>query len=790
MADRNPGVGLYHLRVLGGLHLEGPGGAAVGLAARRRPLALLAVLAVHGEQGLSRDRAAALLWGDTDDKHALRSLSDSLYTIRAELGPDAVLSTSTELTLNPAVVGSDVAAFTAALRRGDREAAVQAWGGPLLEGFHLSGAEGFEEWLAAERRRLGGEFGDALEALSAQARKDGKFADAVTGLRRLAALDPYNSRIAVELARTLAQSRDPGNAVQVLRDHVDLLRSALGAEPDAAVVRLMGELRAGAGRAAAGVGEEVRAARAAFDTASGDRWGSDDGAGAVAAQALAGGAVPAGSGTWRARIASGTSVLAARPALAIAALVGLVVVGWGAVRLAQARFGPPIHSLAVLPLRNLTGDTAVGPFVDGVTEELTGRLGRVAGLQVTSRTSAALFGNSKLTSRRIAAALGVEGLVEGAVIRWGDEVRVTVQAIDARTDRHLGAETVSRPWDSLYTVPARLADAVLRDLRISPAPAERPLVAKHTARDPRVAALLAQGRPQEALALDSLSARAWAARSLSLADSTWWWPQPVSWRPTPYVRAAREAADRAMRLDSTESDARVALGVALSLTYEWPEAERELRHAIELQPSDALAHTNLAATLSTVGRFDEAVAEDRIAKRLDPLSKGMYRNLLWDVMLAKRWAELSADSAEWRRLWPDDSSTADLYGNSVLVTTLCRNPAGTLSLLQSQRQLLRDTTDVRSDLGVAVGLARSGRKAEALETIRRAERLRSIYARRFWLTWAYAAAGDLDRAASAFRDAAAMYETSLPATVRTCLSEPLRADPRWPELMRLINLTP
>ena len=785
MAESIPVAGPYRLRVFGGLQLEGPGGTAVGIASRRRPLALLAVLAVQGEQGLLRDRAAALLWGDTDDRHALRSLSDALYTIRSELGPDAVLSTATVLRLNPAVVGSDVETYRAALGRGDRRAAVEAWGGPLLEGFHVSGAELFEEWLDAERRRFATEFGDALEALASEARARGRYAEAVQGLRRLAALDPYNSRIAVELARTLARSEDPGNALQVLRDHVGVLRNALGAEPDPAVLRAMGELRAGLATPPSGEGAG-RAEPPSFVTASGDRWGSDDGAG-PAAQA----ARDAARADATARpLAGALRLLEAHPALVALALVAVLALAWGATRLLASRARPPLHSLAVLPLRNLTGDPALGPVVDGVTEELTARLGQVERLQVTSRTSAMLYRDSRLDSREIAAALGVEGLLEGAVVKWDGRARVTAQVIDARRDRHLGARTIESSYDSLYAAPAQLADAVLRAVRITPEAEERALVAKHASRDPRVAALLAQGRPHEALAVDSTSARAWAAWSLALADSTWWWPQPLSWRPTPYVRAAREAADRAMRLDSTESDARTALGVALSLTYDWTEAERELRHAIDLQPSNALAHMNLGAVLSTVGRFDDGVAEDRVAKRLDPLSKAVYRELLWDLMMAKRWAEYSADSAEWRRLWPDDSSTVDLYGNSVLIATLCRTPAATLSLLRSQRALAGDTTDVRSDLGVAIGLVRSGHRREGMESLRRAERLKDVYQRRYWLTWAYAAVGDLDRAAAAFRDAAAMYETGLVATARTCLSEPLRADPRWPTLMRLINLTP
>lgn len=241
------GSALYNLRLFGGLQLEGPGGIVVGLASRRRPLALLAVLAVAGERGVSRDRVAGLLWGDTDDKHALRSLSDALYTVRSDLSPDAVLSSATELRLNPAVIRSDVQVFAQAMARGDRAAAVDAYRGPLLDGFHVPGAQPFGEWLDAERLRFATQVAAALEHLAVEAREARDLAAAVAWWRRLAVDDPYNSRVAVELARDLAREGDPGNGLQFLRDHVELLRSGLDAEPDAEVLRLMEDLRAGAG---------------------------------------------------------------------------------------------------------------------------------------------------------------------------------------------------------------------------------------------------------------------------------------------------------------------------------------------------------------------------------------------------------------------------------------------------------------------------------------------------------------------------------------------------------------
>jgi DNA-binding SARP family transcriptional activator/TolB-like protein/Tfp pilus assembly protein PilF len=777
----------------------------VGLASRRRPLALLAVLTVQGEQGISRDRAASLLWGDTDDKHALRSLSDALYTIRSDLSPDAVVSTATELRLNRAVVASDVAAFVEAKHRGDRAAAVAAYRGPLLEGFHLAGAQLFEEWLDAERRRFTEAFAEALEGLALEARRAGDSSSAVTWWRRLVAEDPYNSRVAIELARVLALAGDPGNALQSLRDHVRELRVGLEAEPDAEVLRLIEELRTGAGRplgprAAVGpvpsgsargeAGTRAGATRSIFDSGSGASWGSDDaGAGVVAQPDAAGGLrAPRAGEAPGTPIARAIRLLGARPAWAVVALAALLAVGWLSVRLLRGSIGPPIRRIVVLPLKNLTGDSTAGALVDGVTEELTARLGQLAVLEVISRTTAEHYRDSKLSGSRIAAELGVEGLLEGAVVRWANRVRATIQVIDARRDRHLAAKTVDLPWDALEAVPAALADAVLQRLRVEPTSEERRRLERPASRNPRVAALLTQDRWEEALALDSNDARAWAAKSLAMSVAIWMPTRDVTWRAAPYVRAARVAADRALLLDSSESTAWHAYGMAANYENDLMMAERALRRAVALQPSNAAARSDLGGVLALLGRLGEAVDEVQHATRLDPQSGRVRVNLNWVLLVAKRWDEYDRAAAEWLRLGWGKSA---LIGGSQMIVTFCRGRTQeALAQVDSALDLDGKGATKRHDLMRAVVFARLGQMDSARATVRRAEQLTNENVKKFWLAWAYAWIGETDRAVNAYRDSYAMGEGGLQATVVTCLADPLREDPRWPELLGLLNLRP
>src|SRR5678815_4386282 len=145
---------MFRLATLGGLRLDGGAGPLVGAATRRRPLALLALIAAAGPRGMTRERLIGLLWSDRDEAQARHVLAQSLYALRKDLGADELLLNGGALRLNPAVVTSDVQEFTAALDAGDRERAIALYHGPFLDGFYLSEAPEFERWVEEERARL------------------------------------------------------------------------------------------------------------------------------------------------------------------------------------------------------------------------------------------------------------------------------------------------------------------------------------------------------------------------------------------------------------------------------------------------------------------------------------------------------------------------------------------------------------------------------------------------------------------------------------------------------------
>ena len=233
---------MWQLTTFGGLSLRGE--AAVGaIAAQRRPLALLALLAASGESGLSRDKLLLYLWPESDEEHARNTLRQLLHSLRHGLSePDLLLGTS-DLRLNPNTITSDVNDFETALGRRDFEGVATAYRGSFLDGFHLGGAPEFQYWVDARRAEYTSRVAAALEVLARKASQLGEAETALRWWQRLAALDPLNSRIAVELMKALAATGNPAGALQHARVHEALVREELGAAPDGAVAELAGRLR-------------------------------------------------------------------------------------------------------------------------------------------------------------------------------------------------------------------------------------------------------------------------------------------------------------------------------------------------------------------------------------------------------------------------------------------------------------------------------------------------------------------------------------------------------------------
>jgi len=292
-----------------------------------------------------------------------------------------------------------------------------------------------------------------------------------------------------------------------------------------------------------------------------------------------------------------------------------------------------VHSLAVLPMQDISPDSGQEYFVDGITEEVITNLAQTLPLRVISRTSVMRYKRTDKPIAQIARELGVDAILEGSVARSGNRVIVTVQLIDATADRHLWAQKYDRKLEDILTVEAELAQGIASQVH-STLSARQMALPKPGPVDPTVYELCllgryhwnkrmpadfvkAQGYFEQAIARDPSYALAYAG----LADV---YAMASSYSSTSIEDGAAKAtamANRALALNDHLAEAHATLGfVHLAKLSEWTESEAEFRRALEIDPNYANAHHWLAYDLLFFGREGEALAEIAMARQLDPLS--------------------------------------------------------------------------------------------------------------------------------------------------------------------------
>jgi len=446
---------MYTLRVLGTARVEDSTETIGERLSQPRPLALLACLGACGRNGCTRDKLVGLLWPELDARHARHALSVQLHQIRRLLGRDAVITEGEFVRLNPEIVTADVLRFQEAVRSGDLRRAAERYGGPFLEGFHLTGCPEFERWVEDERQRLAVQYLEVLESLAKRAERDGVAAEAVGWWQRAAQHDPFNSRVARACARALAAFGDRGNGVQFLRDHVRRLREELDIEPDQEILDAIrtGDFGVAPDYTDGGNRAERR------DTSRADAASVDPVHGGVyEAHALAQaggesavhddgglpGAPPSPRGIRRRHVAVSAAVL-------ILALAGTMAVR------ARIAGGYDPGRIAILPTQVLQLDTAISTLV---TTHLQAALAGWDGLEAASATAteelwrsaggSARRAPSDASVRSIAAGLGAGLLLtSNAAPVSGGSIELHARLSDAADGALIASASVTGPADSL-----------------------------------------------------------------------------------------------------------------------------------------------------------------------------------------------------------------------------------------------------------------------------------------------------------------------------------------------------
>jgi TolB-like protein/DNA-binding winged helix-turn-helix (wHTH) protein len=292
---------------------------------------------------------------------------------------------------------------------------------------------------------------------------------------------------------------------------------------------------------------------------------------------------------------------------------------------------PQIRSIAVLPLKNLSGDPEQKYFAEGMTEELITDLSQISSLKVISRTSSDVYEETHKTLPQIARELNVDAIVEGSVQHSGDRVHITAQLIYAPEDKNLWAQTYERDLQNALTLQSEVAAAIVGEVRTQVTPEERARL--HTPRPVNLKALDAylQGTYhlnrkgegagdeenrnaekyfQEAIAEDP----GFAAAYIALAST-----HVALLLPSTQDHVAMKAAlEKALSLDPASAEGHVLMANVKCDDWDWSGAEEEYRRAIALSPNNLDAHLHFGYFLDGLGRVPEGMNELRRAQELDP----------------------------------------------------------------------------------------------------------------------------------------------------------------------------
>ena len=475
---------------------------------------------------------------------------------------------------------------------------------------------------------------------------------------------------------------------------------------------------------------------------------------------------------------------------ALAALALLAVIAYAGFRFWLRPPRPEIRAIAILPLENLSGDPNQDYFADGITDELIADLGQVSALRVISRTSAMTYRNTKKTLPEIARELAVDAVVEGSVLREGNQVRVTAQLIDARTDEHIWARNYLRDLTSVLTLQGEVAQAIANEISINITPQEqarlaRPRAVNKEAQDLYLLGLhfLNSGDPrraigylQEAVAKDPNYAPAYAGLA-----NTYGWLGEAGWMP--YSEAfpkQKEAATKAIEIDDQLPEGHAELAIAaMNLSWDWVTCGRELKRALELNPSSASTYATYGAYLLRVGRLQEAIEQFKHQLALDPVSSRSYMNAGFAYYYVRRYDEALAEIQKANALEPNPIETVFPLG-------IIYTEKGMYQQAVEEFQKLGDQPHALGHAGNTY--ARMGRTDDAFKMIQELEqRVQKDGLGRYEIALIYAGLGDKDQAFAWLAKSFAAHDKGLTyLRIDPCL-DPLRSDPRFQDLVRRVG---
>jgi TolB-like protein/Tfp pilus assembly protein PilF len=504
--------------------------------------------------------------------------------------------------------------------------------------------------------------------------------------------------------------------------------------------------------------------------------------------------------TRRGRISRPRVLVPVALAMAAIALV-LGRIGWDRSGAASA---PPkagdITSIAVLPLKNLSGDPQQDYFVDGMTEALITELGKIGAVQVLSYQSVVGYRQTSKPLPQIARELGVDAFLEGAVVHSGQRIQITAKLLRGSPERQLWAESYEFGRRDVLEMQAEVARDVASQIRVkvtSPEPG-RFTLPRRVNPEAYEAYLLGRAHIHKAPTKESW-ARAkeylekaiqkdpgYAPAYAGLAELEMRHRGSLTRNPRDARLQARQLAEKALELDDSLAEAHTTLARIAQQEWDWAGAEREYRRGIELNPSYAPARIWYALYLCAMERFGEAVVEASSAQHLDPVSPLINTWAAAAYFYDGRVEEAMASLQKALELDPTFSDAS-----LVLARTYVMQEKYPQAIAELQKALIFNERQPLILGALAHAYARAGQREEALKLVNELNRIEAEergYVAPFGIIWAYAGLGDKDQAFAYLERSFQEHRDRIVWINVDPLLEPLRSDPRLKDLARRIGL--
>ncbi len=486
-------------------------------------------------------------------------------------------------------------------------------------------------------------------------------------------------------------------------------------------------------------------------------------------------------------------------ALAVVLCLCVSAAGWLVIRHRTAvKVEPKIRSLAVLPLRNLSGDPAQDYLADGITEAVIGRLASIHDLRVISHTSVIRFKNPQMSVPEIAKTLGVDAVVEGSVIKEGDRIRVTVQLIRGATDEHFWSETYDREMRDALGLESELALSIGRKVEATVTGEEHQRLSSARLIAPEVYEsylkgrfVLSQGtRPaleqsvhyfEDALNKDATFAPAYVglAEAYSGLGTVFAGSSPGAARSK-----VTSFARKALALDPDIVEAHLFLATVLQEEWHWTEAEAEYKRALALNPNDADANARYAFWLSCQGRSEEAIVWVQRARALDPFEVTGDR-MSFILFHAHRYEDAIRESRSALAIQPDNGISLMDLGFELIADN---KPADAIPVLEKALTLSPGSPAVTGILIRAY--AHAGRRGDAMRLLAELKRRKQTgYIPAAAFVNAYLGLGDKEQAFYWLQEAYKEQSNILQFVKTHPFFDPIRSDPRFVDLVRRVGLS-